>query len=262
MPTQSNIEIKSLPGGNRGAALSARRDSTPARGGCARRDVVPLWKRILDIIVIICSLPVVFPVSVGIALLIRCVSKGPVLFRQERVGLNGRPFMCFKFRTMRVDADTSVHEGHLEKLISSGQPMVKMDSHDPRIIPFGSLLRASGLDEIPQLLNVVRGEMSWVGPRPCLPFEAKKYLPWHRERFDALPGLTGLWQVNGKNKTTFDEMICMDIAYARGCNPWLDLKIMIKTVPALLAQMRDSRRRARARQAGVDETGHRARALV
>ena len=212
--------------------------AAPATG-----ELVPLWKRVLDIALIICALPVVFPISLGLAILIRCVSAGPILFRQERVGLKGRTFMCFKFRTMYVDADKGVHEGHLEKLMNSGKPMVKMDTHgDPRVIPCGAIVRSSGLDEIPQLLNVLRGEMSIVGPRPCLPFEAKKYLPWQRERFDTLPGLTGLWQVSGKNRTTFDEMISLDIAYARKKNPWLDFKIMIKTPIALLKQMLETKR--------------------
>ncbi len=204
----------------------------------------PTWKRGLDIGLIVLSLPVVLPVSLAIALLIRVVSRGPILFRQERVGLQGRPFMCYKFRSMHTDADTKVHEGHLEKLMKSGKPMVKMDSHgDPRVIPCGAVLRAAGLDEIPQLLNVLRGEMSLVGPRPCLPFEAKQYQPWQHERFHTLPGLTGLWQVSGKNRTTFEEMIALDIAYARSKNPWLDLKIMLLTPAALWVQLREKLRR-------------------
>ena len=121
--------------------------------------------------------------------------------------------------------------------------MMKMDSHgDPRIIPFGLFLRASGLDELPQLINVLRGEMSLVGPRPCLPYEYEKYLPWQKERFGTVPGLTGLWQVSGKNKTTFVEMIQLDIKYAKNKTLWWDLKIILMTIPALIIQMLETRR--------------------
>ena len=151
-----------------------------------------------------------------IAIVIKVRSKGPVLFKQERVGLFGKRFIVFKFRTMIPGADTAVHETHVASLIESNRPMTKLDAHgDPRVIPFGRLLRASGLDELPQLINVLRGEMSFVGPRPCLPSEYNRYLPWQRERFRTLPGLTGLWQVSGKNRTTFNEMIDFDIQYIR-----------------------------------------------
>ena len=127
-------------------------------------------------------------------------------------------------------------------LMDSDAPMVKMDATgDARIIPVGKLLRSSGLDELPQLINVLKGEMSLVGPRPCLPYEAEKYLPWQQERFDAVPGLTGLWQVSGKNRTTFIEMMHLDIEYVRNKTLWLDLKIIAKTIPALIVQMHDMR---------------------
>ena len=120
--------------------------------------------------------------------------------------------------------------------------MMKMDRKgDPRIIPFGVLLRASGLDELPQLINVLRGEMSLVGPRPCVPYEYEKYLPWQKERFNSLPGLTGLWQVSGKNKTTFVEMIQLDIKYARNKTFWWDVKIIFMTIPVLIFQMLEAR---------------------
>ena len=201
------------------------------------------WKRTLDILLILLALPFLIPLALFTALLIRSVSTGPVLFRQERVGYLGRRFMCFKFRTMFVDADTTTHQGHLHHLMNSNKPMMKMDSRgDPRIIPFGLFLRASGLDELPQLINVLRGEMSLVGPRPCLPYEYEKYLPWQKERFGTVPGLTGLWQVSGKNKTTFVEMIQMDIKYAKNKTLWLDLKIILMTIPALIIQMLETRR--------------------
>jgi lipopolysaccharide/colanic/teichoic acid biosynthesis glycosyltransferase len=205
---------------------------------------LPGWKWTMDISAILLTLPLLLPLMILITVVIRMVSAGPVLFKQERVGFLGRRFMCFKFRTMFVGADTSAHQGHLNQLITSGVPMVKMDAHgDSRIIPFGALLRSSGLDELPQLINVLRGEMSLVGPRPCLQYESEKFLPWQRERFNAVPGLTGLWQVSGKNRTTFVEMMQLDIAYSRNKSLWLDLKIIFKTIPALLIQIQDTRKK-------------------
>jgi len=213
------------------------------------------WKRTLDALLILLALPFLIPLALFIALLIRTVSVGPVLFKQERVGHQGRRFMCFKFRTMFVDADTTLHQGHLHQLMNSNTPMMKMDSKgDPRIIPFGVLLRASGLDELPQLMNVLRGEMSLVGPRPCLPYEYDKYLPWQKERFETVPGLTGLWQVSGKNKTTFVEMIQLDIRYAKNRTLWWDLKIILMTIPALVIQMLETRQARRASARPVRRT--------
>jgi lipopolysaccharide/colanic/teichoic acid biosynthesis glycosyltransferase len=212
-----------------------------------RTDPVVLWKRTLDVILILLVLPLLIPLALLLVLLIRRGSRGPVLFRQERIGHQGRRFMCFKFRTMFVDADTITHQGHLLQLMQSNAPMMKMDSRgDPRIMPFGVLLRASGLDELPQLINVLRGEMSLVGPRPCLPYEYDNYLPWQKERFETVPGLTGLWQVSGKNKTTFVEMIQLDIKYAKNKTLWWDLKIILMTVPALVIQMLETRQAGKA----------------
>ena len=203
---------------------------------------VPRWKRLLDVSVVLLATPILLPLMTAIAILVRIVSEGPILFRQERVGYLGQRFMCFKFRTMFLNADTTVHQGHLDSLMDSDAPLVKMDAKgDSRIIPFGRLLRATGLDELPQLVNVLRGEMSLVGPRPCLPYEYNKYQRWQKERFNTLPGLTGLWQVGGKNKTTFTEMICLDIRYARTRTLWVDVKILFKTVPAILIQVLESR---------------------
>jgi lipopolysaccharide/colanic/teichoic acid biosynthesis glycosyltransferase len=130
-----------------------------------------------------------------------------------------------------------------------------MDSRgDSRIIPLGKVIRAAGLDELPQLLNVLNCEMSLVGPRPCLPYEAEQYLPWQRERFNAAPGLTGLWQVNGKNRTTFTRMMELDIEYTRKKSLWLDLKIIVLTVPALLVQLKDLRSRKKAHHPAVPAT--------
>jgi exopolysaccharide production protein ExoY len=143
---------------------------------------------------------------------------------------------------MHVTADTSSHRAHTTALIRDNQPMQKLDArHDARLIPAGSLLRASGLDELPQIINVLKGDMSVVGPRPCIPYEYQHYSAWHRTRFNSVPGLTGLWQVSGKNRTTFDEMIHFDIEYSRTKSLWLDLKIIALTLPALWTQISDTR---------------------
>lgn len=227
---------------------------------------VPRWKRFLDVSIVLAAAPILLPLMFAVAMLVRIVSKGPILFRQERVGHLGQRFMCFKFRTMFVNADTTVHQGHLNELMDSDTPLVKMDvKGDPRIIPFGKLLRAAGLDELPQLINVLRGEMSLVGPRPCLPYEYNKYQRWQKERFNTLPGLTGLWQVGGKNKTTFTEMICLDIRYARTKSLWLDLKILLKTFPAVMAQVlesRESRERRSFARLGTDPVSDLSRRAV
>ncbi len=225
---------------------------------------VPRWKRVLDITLILVSLPLLLPLMLSIAMLIRIVSAGPVLFRQERVGHMGGRFLCFKFRTMKVGNHAALHQGHLNRLLELNLPMKKMDAQgDPRIIPLGLLLRSSGLDELPQIINVLRGEMSLVGPRPCVPYEWEKYLPAQRERFSAQPGLTGLWQVSGKNKTTFEEMIQFDIDYARNKTLWLDCKIILKTIPALVTQVRDTRReRKRLAGRGAIRVGCRAGARM
>jgi lipopolysaccharide/colanic/teichoic acid biosynthesis glycosyltransferase len=169
--------------------------------------------------------------------IIKLCSSGPVLFRQERIGFKGKPFICLKFRTMHVQAETVSHQAHLEKLINSSTPMKKLDADgDRRIFRFGRLLRASGLDELPQLLNVLQGEMSLVGPRPCIRYEYERFKPEHRERFNTAPGLTGLWQVSGKNKTTFQEMIDLDIAYARHLSLLRDIRILCRTFPVIFEQ--------------------------
>lgn len=211
-----------------------------AAAGSAR---APLWKRALDVGCILVVSPLLVPLMLLIALVIRMSSVGPVFFRQERVGCLGRRFTCLKFRSMVVGADTTVHQSHLERLIGANLPMAKMDSRgDLRLIPCGRLLRVTALDELPQIINVLRGEMSLVGPRPCIPYEYDHYLPWQKERFNTLPGLTGLWQVSGKNRTTFTEMTELDIAYVQNKSLWLDLKIILKTIPALVIQVWEAQR--------------------
>jgi lipopolysaccharide/colanic/teichoic acid biosynthesis glycosyltransferase len=198
---------------------------------------VPLWKRALDIFCLLIAIPVLLPLVLMTVIITKACSKGPLLFRQKRVGLHGTRFTLYKFRTMIPGADTAVHEEHVANLMETNRPMTKLDAHgDTRLIPFGRQLRAVGWDELPQLINVLRGEMSFVGPRPCLPGEYDRHLPWQRERFRTLPGLTGLWQVSGKNRTTFNEMVELDIQYVRTRSPWLDLKIMLKTIPAVMLE--------------------------
>jgi len=200
----------------------------------------PRWKRILDTTCIILALPAVLPLLLAITLLIKMVSPGPVLIRQQRIGYRRTRFGCLKFRTMHVCADSSIHQRHVRELFSSNANMTKMDSAgDPRLIRFGGILRALGLDELPQLWNVWRGEMSLVGPRPCLSYELDCYRPWQQERFDTLPGLTGLWQVSGKNKTTFSEMVALDVRYVRSKSLLLDVQILLRTYSPLLSQVKD-----------------------
>jgi lipopolysaccharide/colanic/teichoic acid biosynthesis glycosyltransferase len=201
---------------------------------------IPFGKRVGDVVGSLLSIVFLSPLFLLIALFIRIVSPGPVFFRQERVGYLGRTFTIWKFRTMHVNADASVHRKHLDNLINNEQAMAKLDNgKDHRIIPYGYLIRAAGIDELPQLINVLRGEMSLIGPRPCLPYEAQAYDTWQRRRFDTVPGLTGLWQVSGKNRTTFKEMMRLDIAYARKRALLLDAMIFLKTVPAIVDQVMD-----------------------
>jgi len=216
------------------------RDLVAGRGWSRPLPGLPFWKRALDLGLIVVFSPVLVSIGAFVALVIKLGSPGPVLFRQLRVGHKGQKFLCYKFRSMKVDAETDSHRGHTAHLMKSEVPMTKLDmEHDPRIIPFGTLLRCTGLDELPQLMNVLRGEMSIVGPRPCIPYEYESYETWQRKRFDAVPGLTGLWQVSGKNRTTFKQMINLDIEYSNRASLWLDLKIIFKTLPALVIQCYD-----------------------
>jgi lipopolysaccharide/colanic/teichoic acid biosynthesis glycosyltransferase len=204
---------------------------------------IPGWKRLMDIAGSAAALALLSPLMLAVAALIRLVSPGPVFFKQERVGRGGRRFVCWKFRTMRTDADARVHAAHVTELIRSGGRLTKLDcAADPRLIPCAHLLRSSGLDELPQLLNVLRGEMSLVGPRPCTPYEYENFRRWHKQRFDVLPGLTGLWQVSGKNRTTFTEMMRLDVRYARRIAPARDAAILLRTIPAVAVQILELRK--------------------
>jgi lipopolysaccharide/colanic/teichoic acid biosynthesis glycosyltransferase len=199
------------------------------------------WKRPFDLYCIILSLPLVLPVMILVVIWIKLISPGPALFRQERVGRDGKRFMLYKFRSMKFNADNSCHEAHLRNLVDYDRPMIKLDLlADHRLIAGGRFLRAAGLDELPQLLNVIKGEMSLVGPRPCLPQEYHFFSLKQRERFQLLPGLTGIWQVSGKNQSSFNEMNLMDIHYVRQVSIPLDLKIMLRTPSVLLFQVRET----------------------
>jgi len=184
-------------------------------------------------------------VFLAIAVAVKLTSEGPVLFRQKRIGEHGTPFTFLKFRSMYTDNDSSQHKEYVRQLIAgqaakqptdgNGEGVFKL-TNDPRITPVGSFLRRTSLDELPQFLNVLRGEMSLVGPRPPVPYEVEAYATWHRRRLlEAKPGITGLWQVEGRSRVGFDDMVRLDLRYARNCSPWLDLKILIQTPKAVIA---------------------------
>lgn len=231
-PNQGRQRIKAaqVNGGRQDPALAA----------------MPKWKRALDIACTLTSLPLILPLLALAALWVRCVSRGPVIFRQERIGINGKRFLMYKFRSMQIKASPTPHEEYTRNIIQSDRPWVKLDGlDDPRIIPGGLLLRASGLDELPQLINVLCGEMSLVGPRPCLAHEYDLQSPSQRARFSVLPGMTGSWQVNQDNHTTFRQMNEMDLQYINHTSLKNDLVIILRT-PAILA---DRISRARSRKA-------------
>jgi lipopolysaccharide/colanic/teichoic acid biosynthesis glycosyltransferase len=200
-------------------------------------------KRGLDVIGSLSLLVVLSPLFLLIAALVKAGSRGPVLFRQVRVGRLMQPFTILKFRTMYCNVDSAVHQAFVTQFINGcGQPedstkprFFKL-TNDSRISPIGHILRKTSLDELPQLWNVLRGEMSLVGPRPPLPYELEQYKSWHCRRvLEAKPGITGLWQVSGRSRTTFDEMVRLDLRYARTCSLWTDLKILLATPAAVIA---------------------------
>jgi len=201
---------------------------------------LPAWKRAFDFGVLFVTSPVWLPIGVVVGAAIKIGSKGPVFFRQERIGYKGSTFTCFKFRTMKPNAETNTHQMHVKDLIKSSAPMTKLDARkDDRLIPGGNWIRAAGLDELPQIINILRGDMSIVGPRPCIRYEYDLYEPWQQRRCDAAPGLTGLWQVSGKNRLSFEQMIKLDIEYSRRKSLWLDAGIVLRTGPAILRQVSD-----------------------
>lgn len=196
-------------------------------------------KRIIDVVGSVVGLILFAPAFLLIALAIRLSSKGPVLFRQVRVGRYGTPFVFLKFRSMYIDNSAHLHKQYVTQLIAGqADPQHSHDSNggvykltrDPRVTRVGAFLRSSSLDELPQLWNVLRGEMSLVGPRPPIPYEVEAYDIWHRRRvLEAKPGITGLWQVSGRSRLKFDEMVRLDVRYARVRSTWLDLKILLRT---------------------------------
>ncbi len=203
------------------------------------RSLRTMLKRSIDVTGALVGLILSAPVCLVIHLMIKATSPGPVLFRQRRIGKFGREFDFLKFRTMAEKNDPSIHQQYVQKLIRQQAPAgdsgVYKIANDPRVTHFGRFLRKSSLDELPQLLNVLKGDMSLVGPRPPIPYEVSCYKHWHRRRvIEVKPGITGLWQVYGRSRTTFDEMVRLDLRYIREQSIWLDLKIIAKTPAAVI----------------------------
>ena len=203
-----------------------------------------LVKRAIDVFGSFLGLVLFSPVFFVIAACIRLTSKGPIFFRQERVGQYGKRFEFLKFRSMLANNDPAIHQAYVASLIEAGKgekaagdekPKVFKIQNDPRVTPIGRFIRKTSLDELPQLINVLRGDMSLVGPRPPIPYEVEKYEIWHRRRiFEVQPGITGLWQVEGRSRTTFDEMVRLDLKYVQEWSVWMDIKILIRTPLAVL----------------------------
>jgi lipopolysaccharide/colanic/teichoic acid biosynthesis glycosyltransferase len=214
-------------------------DLTPP-GRWTRYDAV---KRGLDIAISLTLLTAFSPLILLIAALVKCSSHGSVMFKQARVGRMMKPFTMFKFRTMYSNGSDKLHRDYVSSFIKAGDRVAPAArdgvfklADDPRVTPIGSLLRKTSLDELPQLWNVLRGDMSLVGPRPPLPYEVEQYEAWHRCRIlEATPGVTGLWQVTGRSRTTFDEMVRLDLRYVRTRSLWTDIRILLATPAAVLS---------------------------
>jgi len=209
------------------------------------RKIPSVVKRMMDLAGSALTLVAFAPLFLTIAIAIKISSKGPVFFRQKRIGQYGVHFVLLKFRSMHVNNDASAHEKYVRELIAglaerqgsngNGEGVYKL-THDPRVTPVGNFLRRTSLDELPQFLNVFRGEMSLVGPRPPIDYEVEAYDLWHRRRLlEAKPGITGLWQVNGRSRVKFDDMVRLDLKYARTWSPWLDVKILMRTPRAVVS---------------------------
>jgi len=209
----------------------------------ARKKGPLLVKRLLDIAGSVTGLVLLSPVMLAIAVAVKLTSRGPVLFRQNRVGQHGKRFTFLKFRSMHTGNNHAIHKEFVTRFIAgdapagageAGQTVYKLQK-DPRLTPVGGFLRKTSLDELPQFINVLMGEMSLVGPRPPVPYEVDRYAVWHRRRLLAVkPGITGLWQVTGRSKVTFDEMVRLDLKYARTWSLGLDLRILLRTPRAVL----------------------------
>ena len=206
------------------------------------RKAFRVTKRIMDVLISLAALLFLLPIFLLIACAIKLTSKGPVFFRQRRVGQFGKPFVFLKFRSMIVNNDAGAHKEYVQQLIAGkaekqrgedGQIVYKL-TKDSRVTRVGAFLRKTSLDELPQFFNVLLGEMSLVGPRPPVPYEVEAYDIWHRRRLlEAKPGITGLWQVSGRNRVAFDDMVRLDLRYARTWSPWMDIKILARTPGAL-----------------------------
>ena len=207
------------------------------------RKLSRVMKRAMDIVGSLVALVLFSPLFLLIALCVKLTSRGPVLFKQERLGKFGTTFTCLKFRSMRANNDLNIHREFMKRVINgthdgrasgSTSPVYKM-TNDPRITPIGRIIRRTSLDELPQFINVLRGDMSLVGPRPPLPYEYQEYDVWHRRRvLEVKPGLTGLWQVSGRSRVRFDDMVRLDLQYARDWSLWLDMRILLQTPRAVV----------------------------
>ena len=200
-----------------------------------------MTKRALDVLLSGLAMLVLSPALAVIALLVRRSSPGPIFFVQERIGKNGIPFKFYKFRTMVHNSDDAIHRQFAAMFINGGSDTEKKDSgkvfkmtNDPRVTAIGRWLRKTSLDELPQLWNILKGEMTIVGPRPPIAYELDHYLPWHHERLRVTPGLTGLWQVSGRSNVPFEEMVRLDIHYINSWTILEDVRIILKTIPVVL----------------------------
>src|ERR1700722_4862032 len=215
------------------------------RGYPGRKRKALTVKRSIDVGGSLLALVAFSPFLAAIALVVKLTSKGPILFRQQRVGQYGERFEFLKFRSMYLGNDHAIHKEFVKELIAGGSglrsdssqqaPVYKL-TNDPRITPVGKFLRRTSLDEVPQFFNVLKGQMSLVGPRPPIPYEVDGYESWHRRRLLAVkPGITGLWQVRGRSRTTFDEMVRLDLQYARTWSVWMDIRILLATPRAMVS---------------------------
>jgi len=236
-------------------SIATERDSTEFESALARQGIsLPIsvrvscpsaWqrglKRAFDLVGAAAGSLVLLPIFLVVAVVIKLTSAGPILFRQKRIGREGKEFTFYKFRSM-VSGDDTKHREYSEAFVRNGAEAGVDDSgrkiykitDDPRVTPFGRFLRRTSLDEFPQIINVLKGEMSLVGPRPCLPYEWELYEDWHKARLSATPGLTGLWQVTGRSNVTFHDMVILDLYYLYNWSFLWDLKLILQTIPVII----------------------------
>jgi lipopolysaccharide/colanic/teichoic acid biosynthesis glycosyltransferase len=239
-------------------SLKLLKESDPLAISLVAEDrlIYHISKRVMDFLLAILALIIFFPLILVVAILIKLDSPGPVFFCQDRVGVRRKIhnkttyvqqviFRCYKFRTMVCNADPALHKSYVKALISNdcegmaalqgGETNIRKLTHDPRVTRLGRILRKSSIDEIPQFFNVIKGEMSLVGPRPAIPYEVEMYKSWHYRRLETKPGVTGLWQVTARCTAGFDEIVKLDIQYVDQQSLWLDLKILMRTPFAVLS---------------------------